>query len=72
MKINNKKAGERTLCTFWDEAREQERELGREVEIFTSVQDGDYGIKRGAEKLGITEKKFIEKMEKAGFKISKV
>ena len=69
MKINNKKAGERTLCTFWDEAREQERELGREVEIFTSVQDGDYGIKRGAEKLGITEKQFIEKMGEAGFKI---
>ena len=69
MKINNRKAGERTLCTFWDEAREQERELGREVEIFTSVQDGDYGIKRGAEKLGITEKQFIEKMEEAGFKI---
>ena len=69
MKINNRKAGERTLCTFWDEAREQERKLGREVEIFTSVQDGDYGIKRGAEKLGITEKQFIEKMEEAGFKI---
>ncbi len=69
MKVNNKKAGELTLCTLWDEAREQEREIGREAEIFTSVQDGDYGIKRGAEKLGITEKKFIEKMGEAGFKI---
>ncbi len=69
MKVNNKKAGELTLCTLWDEAREQEREKGREAEIFTSVQDGDYGIKRGAEKLGITEKKFIEKMGEAGFKI---
>ena len=57
--------------------REEGMELGRkagllegkEAEIFKSVQDGDYGIPRGAEKLGITEVEFIEKMEKAGYKI---
>ena len=42
---------------------------GRETEIFKSVQDGDYGVPRGAEKLGITEAKFVEKMEAAGYKI---
>ena len=44
------------------------REEGRENEIFLSVQDGDYGISRGAEKLGITESEFIKKMEAAGYK----
>ena len=42
---------------------------GKETEIFKSVQDGDYGVPRGAEKLGVTELEFIEKMEKAGYKI---
>ena len=42
---------------------------GRELEIFKSVQDGDYGIPRGAEKLGVTETEFVEKMENAGYKI---
>ena len=42
---------------------------GMEMEIFKSVQDGDYGVPRGAEKLGITEAEFIEKMESSGYKI---
>ena len=41
----------------------------RETEIFKSVQDGDYGVARGAEKLGVTETEFVEKMENAGYKI---
>ena len=41
----------------------------RESEIFKSVQEGDYGIPRGAEKLGVTETEFVEKMENAGYKI---
>ena len=31
--------------------------------------DGDYGVTRGAEKLGVTEAEFVEKMETAGYKI---
>ena len=42
---------------------------GKETEIFESVQDGDYGVARGAEKLGVTEAEFVEKMETAGYKI---
>ena len=45
------------------------RKEGMEIEIFKSVQEGDYGVPRGAEKLGITEVEFIEKMENAGYKI---
>ena len=73
MNINYNKAGERKMCTLWDEVREEGREeglsLGREIEIFMSVQEGDYGVKRGAEKLAITEAEFIERMEKAGYKL---
>ena len=42
---------------------------GKEAEIFKSVQEGDYGVARGAEKLGVTEAEFVEKMETAGYKI---
>ena len=53
--------------------REEGMSLGRmegmKMEIFKSVQDGDYGVPRGAEKLGITEAEFIEKMESLGYKI---
>lgn len=58
--------------TFVEGIREEGRAeglvTGRENEIYLSVQDGDYGISRGAEKLGITESEFIKKMEAAGYK----
>ena len=49
--------------------REEAILKGAEQEIFKSVQDGDYGVTRGAEKLGVTEAEFVEKMETAGYKI---
>ena len=49
--------------------REEAMLYGAEQEIFKSVQDGDYGVTRGAEKLGVTEAEFVEKMETAGYKI---
>lgn len=45
------------------------REEGREIEVFLSVQEGDYGVKRGAEKLGISEGEFISRMEKGGYRV---
>lgn len=69
MNINYNKAGERKMCTLWDEVREEGREEGIKTEIFSSVQEGDYGVKRGAEKLGITEEEFIKRMEAAGYKL---
>lgn len=44
-------------------------EDGRRKEIFDSVEDGDYGIARGAQKLGISEKEFIRQMKEAGYSI---
>lgn len=44
---------------------------GRECEIFQSVQDGDYKIARGAEKLGISDAELIERMNKLGYAIPK-
>ena len=32
---------------------ERARQEGRMAEVYSSVQEGDYGIKRGAEKLGL-------------------
>ena len=49
--------------------REEAMLYGAEQEIFKSVQDGDYGVARGAEKLGVTEAEFVEKMETAGYKV---
>ena len=49
--------------------REEAILKGAEQEIFKSVRDGDYSVSRGAEKLGITEAEFVEKMEAAGYKI---
>ena len=52
-----------------DLEREEAMLYGAEQEIFKSVQDGDYGVTRGAEKLGVTEAELVEKMETAGYKI---
>ena len=43
-------------------------ENGRKKEIFQSVQDRDYSVRRGAEKLGVTEEEFKKCMEEAGYK----
>jgi hypothetical protein len=40
---------------------------GRKSEIFASVQAGDYGVARGAEKLNITEDELKKLMEEAGY-----
>ena len=60
---------ERQIELEREEAENKGLLRGRETEIFKSVQDGDYGIPRGAEKLGVTETEFVEKMENAGYKI---
>ena len=43
-------------------------ENGRKKEIFQSVQDRDYSVRRGAEKLGVTGEEFKKCMEEAGYK----
>lgn len=56
------------MCKAIEDMRNQEREEGRTVEIFSSVQEGDYSAQRGAEKLGISVDEFEERMMEAGYR----
>ena len=44
-------------------------QTGRRTEIFLSVQDGDYSVNRGAEKLGMSVDEFEKSMIEAGFRV---
>ena len=37
--------------------------------MFSSVQEGDYGVERGAQKLQLSVAEFEKKMQEAGYKI---
>ena len=61
----NEEGSETDMCKAWEDQKEE----GRLFEVYSSVQDGDYGVKRGAEKLGISEEEFEKRMLEAGFRI---
>ncbi len=61
-----------TLLMRDNKMREEGLQQGREREIFLSVQEGDYGVNRGAEKLGISDEEFISCMERAGYRVPEV
>ena len=44
-------------------------EEGRYSEVFSSVQEGDYGVVRGAQKLDLSVEEFEKEMSAAGYKI---
>ena len=44
-------------------------ERGKQAEIFSSVQEGDYSAERGAQKMGISVHEFRNCMEEAGYRI---
>ena len=48
---------------------EQGLEQGRRFEIFTSVQEGDYSIERGAQKMNLSVAEFTRQMTSAGYKV---
>lgn len=48
---------------------EQGIERGKQAEIFSSVQDGDYSAERGAQKMGISVDEFRKCMKEAGYRI---
>ena len=50
-------------------AKREGRAEGRAFEVYTSVQEGDYGAQRGAEKLGISVEEFEKRMVEAGYHI---
>ena len=41
-------------------------------EVFSSVQEGDYGVERGAQKLQLSVAEFEKKMQEAGYKIPEI
>ena len=61
----NKEGSVTNMCKAWEDQKEE----GRLFEVYSSVQDGDYGVKRGAEKLGISEEEFEKRMLETGFRI---
>ena len=42
---------------------------GKAFEVYESVQEGDYSIERGAQKLGITVEELEKRMIEAGYKL---
>jgi rRNA maturation endonuclease Nob1 len=55
-----------TLDYTFERRLELQREEGRIAEIFSSVQAGDYGIERAAEKLNISVEEASRQMENVG------
>ena len=45
---------------------------GREQEIFSSVQEGDYDVRRGAQKLDLSETEFVIRMKEAGYRLAEL
>ena len=43
---------------------------GKSFEVYESVQEGDYSIERGAQKLGISVEELEKRMTEAGYKLS--
>ena len=52
-----------------EEGREEGLAKGRKKEVFMSVQEGDYGIVRGAQKLNLSVEEFEREMSAAGYQI---
>ncbi len=52
-----------------DEGRQEGLREGQYNEVFSSVQESDYGVERGAEKLNMSVSEFEKKMKEAGYKI---
>ena len=48
---------------------EKGMEKGRMTEIFSSVQEGDYSLERGAQKAGMSISKFEKAMVNEGYKV---
>lgn len=69
---NFKKEGA-SMCSVAQNLKAEGRQIGllegRQKEIFTSVQEGDYSAQRGADKLGLSLEDFITLMESNGYNV---
>ena len=54
---------------YEDVLREEGREEGRKTKVFVSVQEGDYWVTRGAQKLDLSVEEFEKEMSAAGYQI---
>ena len=52
-----------------EEGREEGLAKGRKTEVFVSVQEGDYGVIRGAQKLNLSVEEFEKEISAAGYQI---
>ena len=57
------------MCNYSEYILEQGRNEGQYREVFSSVQEGDYGIVRGAQKLNLSVEEFEKEMSAAGYQI---
>lgn len=65
----NKKGKVTDMCKAWQDQYLDGENNGRLKEIFSSVQEGDYSLERGAEKAGMTIPEFEKSMTEAGYKV---
>ena len=54
---------------YEDVLREEGLAKGRKTEVFVSVQEGDYGVIRGAQKLNLSVEEFEKEISAAGYQI---
>ena len=52
-----------------EEGREEGLAKGRKTEVFVSVQEGEYGVIRGAQKLNLSVEEFEKEISAAGYQI---
>lgn len=57
------------MCQAWKDQYDFGRTEGRMKEIFSSVEEGDYSIERGAQKAGMSVVQFKKEMEKSGYRL---
>ena len=64
------------MCNYSEYILERGHQAGLQEgqcrEVFSSVQEGDYGVERGAQKLHLSVTEFEKKRQKAGYKFQGV
>ena len=69
VKDYHKKDGVVDMCEALTKLIENGKSEGKAFEVYESVQEGDYSIERGAQKLGITVEELEGRMIEAGYKL---
>lgn len=67
--LKQEERGLDAVCEVMERYERKAAEKGRMAEIFSSVQDGDYRVERGAQKANMSVEEFEKAMSEAGYKI---